>query len=227
MDGDVQSCGLSRSVLTVREKASSTFAVLDVGASRLFEQPKAREHEGRSSNAFRVSPQPTIEGRGWRVQLVGFRITDAFAGWALCEIRLDSPPPHLCLMATKRKTEQRARAGSIKGELERIESVFLSFSPLYTGKIVDSLRQDRSSSSSYRSLPDPNVKSVVTPVNFTLTKHIDRPFDTPNGTPPMSPTTQKPQGEEGFWSDLKTLRWAVRPCTHLSQHPPCISSPLT
>ena len=64
MDGDVQRCRLSRSVLTVREKASGTFAVLDVGASRLFEQPKAREHGSQSSNAFRASPQPTIEERG-------------------------------------------------------------------------------------------------------------------------------------------------------------------
>jgi len=81
MDGDVQSCGFSRSVLTVREKASDTFAVLDVGASRPFEQPKAREHGGQSSNAFRVPPQATIEEES------PIRITGAFAGQsdALCD----------------------------------------------------------------------------------------------------------------------------------------------
>ena len=121
MDGDVQSCGFSRSVLTVREEASGTPAVLDVGASRPFEQPKAREHGGQSSNAFRASPQATIDDES----PIPVRITGAFAGYPTdASVRSDlTLPAHLSLMATRRKTEQRDRAGSIKGQLGRIESV--------------------------------------------------------------------------------------------------------
>jgi len=121
VDGDVQSCGFSRSVLTVREEASCTFAVLDVGASRPFEQPKAREHGGQSSNAFRASPQATIDKNP-----IPVRITGAFAVHPTdASLRSDLTllPVHLSLMATRRKTEQRDRAGSIKGQLGRIESV--------------------------------------------------------------------------------------------------------
>ena len=69
-------------------------------------------------------------------------------------------------MATKRKNEQRARAGSVKGQLDRIESVSSCY---LSGKIIDLLRQDRSSSSPYGSLPGPNVKSALILVNFKVT----------------------------------------------------------
>ena len=52
MDGDVQSHRLGRCVLVMREDAGGSFAVLDVRAFCLFEQPEAREHDGRSANAF-------------------------------------------------------------------------------------------------------------------------------------------------------------------------------
>lgn len=63
----------------MREEASDAFAVLDVGASRPFEQPKAREHGGQSSNAFRASPQATIDKSP-----IPIRITDVLAGQTLC-----------------------------------------------------------------------------------------------------------------------------------------------
>ena len=53
-----------------------------------------------------------------------------------------------------------------------------------------------------------------------MTKSVDRPFDTPAPTPPRSPTVQKPQEEEGFWSDVRTLRWVIRPGALLFQCPP-------
>ena len=55
--GYVQSGRFGGSVLTVRENASGPFAILDVGASSLFEQPEAREHDGQSPNAFHHNRQ--------------------------------------------------------------------------------------------------------------------------------------------------------------------------
>ena len=120
-------------------------------------------------------------------------------------------------MATRRNTHQRARAASVKGQLERIESV--SFSAALRTRYLDSLPQNRSSSSSHRSLPVSNVRPALAPANIWVTEHILRPFDTPNSTPPRSPTTHKPREEEGFWSDLRTLRWVVRPCTRFLLRP--------
>lgn len=132
------------------------------------------------------------------------------------EIGHCSPPPlHLPVMATKRNVKQRARGGSVKDQLERIEFVFLlSPSATFRARCPDPLAQDRSSSSPHWPLPVSNVRSIPVLTNILATKRLVRPLDTPNCTPPRSPTTHKAQGEEGFWSDLRTLRWVVRPCAH-------------
>ena len=82
------------------------------------------------------SPQPTIEEEEMgKVQFGSIRISDACPhGRRLVGVSL--LPLHLFLMATRRNTKQRARAGSIQQQLERIESVFFSLFPPASGQIL-------------------------------------------------------------------------------------------
>ena len=138
LDGDIQSCGLSKGVLTVREEAGGTFAVLDVGASRLFEQPKAREHEDKSSNTiFHSHRRSCNRGKGisQRDKFVSFRITDAFVKWALWTGHTSrsstTPLPHGHQAETRTEGRDRVYQGAAR------ENRVRAFPPLFAGKMID------------------------------------------------------------------------------------------
>ena len=139
---------------------------------------------------------------------------------------LCSPPPSSPRHGhqTEYKTEGEGR---VRERAAREDRVRFFESAIPRASRADCFPQERSSSSSHRPFPASNVRLILALANIWVAEHVVRPFDTPNDTPPRSPTVRKSYEEEGFWSDVRTLRWVVRPCTHFSKRPSRIYSPFT
>ena len=153
MDWDFQRLWPSRSIRAMREETRGTLAILDIGTFRLPEKPEGCEHCGQIQKArFGIADN---RGRVWRKfnsQTSRITVTAALRGGSLHrplgrgstspyahshQSPFASPPSP---MATKRNHKQRARAGSVKDQLERIELVFIFLFRYFSAKWVFTFR---------------------------------------------------------------------------------------